>query len=155
MITTTFEKLSDEEKDLLAAAERATEHAYNPYNSKMRVGAAVRTATGKIITGSNIGNASSSANLCAERTALAAAGIQGERNIKTIAIIGIDHDGVVEEPVMPCGTCRQFMQEFLPTSGGDIDVICSNTKKDKIAKTSAGELLPFPYAGSGEMLPMR
>lgn len=151
MVTTHFEALNEEEKELFNEAEKALQYAYNPYNSRARVGAAVRTASGEIITGSSVGNVSSSINLCAERVALAAASARGQRNIKTIAIIGIDGDGIIENPVMPCGTCRQFMEEFLKTSGDDIEIICSNTKKDKIARTSFNELLPFPYSGSGEI----
>lgn len=118
--------------------------------SQARIGAAIRTMSDEIITGSNIGNISSSVNLCAERTALAVASTRGQRNIRSITIIGTDGDGIIERPIMPCGTCRQFMEEFLKTSGDDIEIICSNTEKDKIIKTSLKELLPLPYAGSGE-----
>ena len=48
---------------------------------------------------------------------------------------------------MPCGICRQFMEEFMPKNG-DIEIICSNSSKDKIIKTSLKKLLPLPYLGS-------
>ncbi len=151
MLTTDFDGLNEEEKALLGEAEKALQYAYNPYNSKARVAAAVRVASGEIITGACIGNVSSTVNLCAERAVLAVASSKGERNIHAIAITGTDGDGDIENPIMPCGTCRQFMEEFLRTSGGNIDIICSNTKKDKIIKTSLTELLPLPYSGSGEI----
>lgn len=150
MTTTDFNGLNEEEKKLLVKAENTLRYAYNPYNNKTRVSAALYTASGKIITGASIGNVSSTVNLCAERAALAVASSRGERNIRMIAIIGVDGDGNIENPIMPCGTCRQFMEEFLKTSGGNIAIICSNTKKDKIIKTSLTELLPLPYSGSGD-----
>lgn len=142
-----YSELKKEEQELLAGAEKALQNAYNPYNSQTRVGAAVRIRTGEIILGSSIANASSTVNLCAERIAFANANTQGFRDVTSLALIGIDSDGVVENPVMPCGVCRQFMEEYLTMNGGDIGVICSNSAKDKIIKTSLKQLLPLPYNG--------
>lgn len=145
-----FEELNKEEQELLNSAEKALANAYNPYNSQTRVGAAVRTKTGEIIPGSSIANASSTVNLCAERIAIANANTQGHRDIITLALIGTDSDGVVENPVMPCGVCRQFMEEYLTMNGGDIEILCSNSAKDNIIKTSLKALLPLPYNGSSK-----
>jgi cytidine deaminase len=142
-----YKDLDKVEKDLLDSAERALANAYNPYNTQARVGAAVLIKSGEIVLGSSVANASSTVNLCAERVAIATANTQGLRNIVSLALIGTDSDGVVENPVMPCGVCRQFMEEFLTMNGGDIEVICSNSAKDKIIKTSLKRLLPLPYAG--------
>ncbi len=143
-----FSELNGDEQALLIGAEKALAHAYNPYNSQTRVGSAVRTKSGNIILGSSIANASSTVNLCAERVAIATANTQGERDITAIALIGTDSDGVVEKPIMPCGVCRQFMEEYLTMNGGDIEIICSNSAKDKIIISSLKELLPLPYNGS-------
>jgi cytidine deaminase len=143
-----FTDLNKEEQELLDSAEKALANAYNPYNSQNRVGAAVRIKTGEIIFGSSLANASSTVNLCAERIAIANANTQGFRDITTLALIGTDSDGVVENPIMPCGVCRQFMEEYLTINGGDIEIICSNSAKDKIIKTSLKQLLPLPYSGS-------
>jgi len=143
-----FEELNKEEQELLNKAEGALANAYNPYNSQTRVGAAVRIKSGEIIIGSSIANASSTVNLCAERIAIGNANTQGLRNITALALIGTDSDGVVENPVMPCGVCRQFMEEYLTMNGGDIEIICSNSAKDKIIKTSLKALLPLPYTAS-------
>jgi cytidine deaminase len=148
MIDTKYIDLNKDEQELLDWAEKAITHAYNPYNNQNKVGAAVRIKSGEIIPGSSIANASSTVNLCAERIAIATANTQGFRNITALALIGTDVDGVVEKPVMPCGVCRQFMEEYLTMNGGDITVICSNSAKDKIIKTSLKELLPLPYSGS-------
>lgn len=143
-----FEELNKEEQELLNSAEKALANAYNPYNSQTRVGAAVRIKSGEIIPGSSIANASSTVNLCAERIAIANANTQGLRDITALALIGTDSDGVVENPVMPCGVCRQFMEEYLTMNGGDIEIICSNSAKNNIIKTSLKALLPLPYSGS-------
>lgn len=143
-----FEELNKEEQELLNSAEKALANAYNPYNSQTRVGAAVRTKNGEIIPGSSIANASSTVNLCAERIAIASANTLGMRDISTLALIGTDSDGVVENPVMPCGVCRQFMEEYLTMNGGDIGILCSNSAKDNIIKTSLKALLPLPYTAS-------
>jgi len=144
----TFEDLNKEEKELLNSAEEAMAFAYNPYTSQTRVGAAVRVNTGEVVKGSSMANASSTVNLCAERVAVANANTQGLRNITALALIGTDSDGVVENPVMPCGVCRQFMEESLIVNGGDIEIICSNSAKTNIIKTSLKALLPLPYKGS-------
>lgn len=143
-----FTDLSSEEKALLTEAEKALVNAYNPYNSQTRIGAAVQIKTGEIIKGSSMANASSTVNLCAERIAIANANTLGFRDITALALIGTDSDGVVEKPVMPCGVCRQFMEEVLNINGGNLEIICSNSAKDKIIKTSLAELLPLPYNGA-------
>lgn len=143
-----FEELNAEEQVLLNSAEKALANAYNPYNSQARVGAAVKMTTGEVVLGSSMANASSTVNLCAERAALSNANTQGLRGVISLAVIGTDNDGVVENPVMPCGVCRQFMEEYLTKEGNDIEIICSNSAKDKIVKTSLKQLLPLPYSGS-------
>ncbi|MBX4299103.1 hypothetical protein K4H04_25445, partial [Mycobacterium tuberculosis] len=65
MLTTNFDGLNGEEKELLNEAEKTLQYAYNPYNSKAKVATALRTASGEIITGACIGNISSTVNLCA------------------------------------------------------------------------------------------
>ena len=142
-----YKDLTKEEKELLDSAEKALANAYNPYNSQTRVGASVKTKTGEIIMGSSMANASSTVNLCAERVALASANAIGHRDIKAMAIIGTDSDGVVENPIMPCGVCRQFMEEYLTINGGDMEVICSNSAKDIVIRTSLKKLLPLSALG--------
>jgi cytidine deaminase len=151
MINITYKDLNGKEKKLLDFAEKALKNAYNPYNSRTKIGAAVQTREGKIIIGSSMANGSSTVNLCAERVALANANTQGYRDIMAMAIIGTDSDGVVENPVMPCGVCRQFMEEYVSSNGGDIEIICSNSSKDVIVKTSLKKLLPLPYDGSDKI----
>ncbi len=90
-------------------AREAAQNSYSPY-SKFRVGAALETSSGKIYTGCNVENSSYGLTCCAERNALAAAIVAGERLFKKIAIY-VDHD---EKLFAPCGACRQVLSEFSP-----------------------------------------
>ncbi len=146
MTETSYAQLSNEYKELLNAAEQALENSHNPRNSKIKVAAAVRTDTGKIITGASYGNSSSPSNVCAEQSVIVTANNLGERNLQAIAIIGAKEGGVAN-PVTPCGKCRQVMSEVVNISLHDLIVVCSNDDKTKIFITSIQELLPLPYLG--------
>jgi cytidine deaminase len=100
---TTDERLDE----LVEAAVRAKDRAYAPY-SRFRVGAAV-LAGETIYSGANIENASYPLSVCAERNAVAAAVIAGERRIDAVAVS--TDEG---EPTPPCGGCRQVLNEFGP-----------------------------------------
>ena len=92
--------------ELIRAALDAQQRAYAPY-SNFLVGAAIRTASGKIFQGANVENASFSLTICAERVAAASAIAAGERDFVTIAIVS-------RGGAPPCGACRQFLAEFNP-----------------------------------------
>lgn len=121
------------DKELLAAALAARKNAYAPY-SKFAVGAAVRTADGKIFTGCNVENASYGLSCCAERCAIFAAVGAGERKFIALCVAAD-----TKEPVSPCGACRQVMTEFkIP------EIILANTNGDiKIYTPEA--LLPYGF----------
>ncbi len=94
-------------KDLLEAARRVRRRAWAPY-SGFSVGAALRTAGGRIHVGCNIENAAHPEGLCAEAAAIAAMVAAGERRIREILVLG------GAEPCAPCGGCRQKIAEFAP-----------------------------------------
>lgn len=102
------EPTPEDYRALLDAAEAAKQNAYAPY-SNFRVGAAVLTKSGKSYSGCNVENVSFGLTLCAERVALASAVADGEREFLAVAIT-TDKD----EPVSPCGACRQVLAEFGP-----------------------------------------
>lgn len=92
---------------LMEEARKAAEKAYAPY-SKFRVGAALQMADGSVITGVNVENRSYGLSNCAERTAIFTAVSMGKKDIRGIAIAGLD----TWEPLPPCGACRQVISEF-------------------------------------------
>ncbi|SHK07337.1 cytidine deaminase [Paramaledivibacter caminithermalis] len=122
-----------DKKLLIKKAFEVKEKAYVPY-SGFHVGAAVLTDSGKIYTGCNIESASYTPTICAERTAIAKAVSEGERNITAIAVTGDS------QWTYPCGVCRQVIREF----GKDILVIIAKTE-DEYREYVLKELLPHSF----------
>jgi cytidine deaminase, homotetrameric len=121
-------------QELMDAAVAMLDRAYCPY-SRFPVGAALECADGSVFTGCNIENAVYPAGICAERTAMSKAVSEGHTDFVRIAIAGRSDDYCV-----PCGICRQFMQEFAPK----MHVICLNGRGE--AKEFAlEELLPYGF----------
>ena len=122
-------------KELVRKAIEAKSKAYPKY-SNFYVGAALITDTGKTFLGANIENSSYGLTICAERTAMFQAIIEGERNFKAIAVAG-DTDDFLP----PCGACRQVLAEFCSK---DFDVILTNSKGE-IKTLKLSELLPYSF----------
>jgi cytidine deaminase len=122
------------DKELIMAAAKARENAFAPF-SQFRVGAAVETEDGEIITGCNVESASYGLTVCAERVAIWNAVSKGKKRITNIAVV-VD----TEELTSPCGACRQIIWEF----GGDIPVIMSNLK-GKTETIRMKDLLPRAF----------
>jgi cytidine deaminase len=127
--------LSDSDR-LIAAARDARERAVATY-SDFRVGAALETADGTIVTGCNIENASYGLTICAERVAMFKALSDGHRAFVRIAVVA---DTV--EPTPPCGACRQILWEF----GPDLDVILANMS-EVTGRHRMADLLPHAFNG--------
>ena len=108
--------MNEASEKLIDAARAAREKAHAPF-SNFKVGAALETIAGEIITGCNIENASYGLTMCAERVAIFKAISEGEKNFTEMAIVG---DAEILTP--PCGACRQIIWEFC----GDIPIILSN-----------------------------
>lgn len=94
-----------EVRGLIRAARSARRRAYAPY-SRFPVGAAVLTASGAIVTGCNVENASFGLSVCAERAAIHRAIAEGHRRLIAVAV------ATGASSSMPCGACRQVMLEF-------------------------------------------
>jgi cytidine deaminase len=119
---------------LVAAARQAREHAVADF-SGFKVGAALETDTGEIVTGCNVENASYGLTICAERVAIFKALSDGKRSFRGIAVVAD-----TPSPTPPCGACRQIIWEFC----GDITVVLANLTS--IAAThQMSDLLPLPF----------
>ena len=106
------EEMEPLDRELVAAAQEARAGSYSPY-SKFRVGAALRLEDGTIVKGANQENVAYPSGLCAERTAMFAAGANHPGvAFDTLAIVGANGDEVCELPAAPCGACRQVMAEY-------------------------------------------
>lgn len=117
-------ELTAEEQHLLSLAIEATSRSYAPY-SRFHVGAAVRLDNGEEIIGSNQENAAYPSGLCAERTALFAAGtLYPDVPVSLLAIAARGTDGeLLSEPCSPCGSCRQVIIESEKRAGRPIRIL--------------------------------
>ena len=123
-------------ESLLVRAREATQRAHCPYSS-FHVGAAVRCDDGSVIDGCNVENASYGLSICAERVALFTAVSQGKRPLE-LAVSCVDaQTGDSPESRMPCGACRQVMEELLPTK--------ANVSIDGIGTMQLDQLMPKPF----------
>ena len=119
---------------LVEHARRAREHAVAEY-SHFKVGAALQTADGTIVTGCNVENATYGLTVCAERVAMFKALSEGHRSFTRVAVVADTAD-----PTPPCGACRQILWEF----GGDLEVVLANLTEIK-GHHRLKDLLPLPF----------
>ena len=117
---------------LFDLALKVREHAYAPYSS-FKVGAALRSVSGKIYSGCNVENSAYPEGTCAEAGAIAAMIASGESKIMEVYVIA---NG--PKPVPPCGGCRQKIAEF---ADPDVIVTLSNLAGDE-EKFTVKDLLP-------------
>ena len=122
--------------ELLTESISVASNAYAPY-SQFKVGAVLVGRDGRIFRGCNVENVSYGLTICAERSAVTSAIAAGCRDFSKIVIVA-DTD----EPVSPCGACRQVLAEFNP----EMEVILGNFRGD-IVRYNLSELLPRPATG--------
>ncbi len=96
--------------DMIAKALAVRENAYAPY-SKFKVGACLRTDTGKLYAACNVENAAYPQGQCAEASAIGIMAAAGERRIVEVVVVGAG-----DELCTPCGGCRQRLNEFASPS---------------------------------------
>ena len=122
------------DQELLDIARRAAENSYSPY-SHFAVGAALECEDGTVFTGCNVENAAYGDTICAERTAAVKAVSEGRRDFRRIAIWGNSR-----EYCYPCGSCRQFLQEF----NRHMTVICGRGDGAFVSHP-LDEMMPFAF----------
>lgn len=142
-----IEELDNIDKLLIEKAREAALNAYAPY-SLFRVGAAIRLENGTIVKGTNVENAAFPSGICAERSAIAAlvSGYPQEKPV-TIAIAALNNSELTDEPVTPCGNCRQVIAEEEARSTSLIRIILAGKKKTIIID-SVKSLLPLQFSKS-------
>ena len=139
-----LEELNEAEQQLVRKAMQATDNSYSPY-SHFRVGAAIRLEDGSEIIGANQENAAYPVTLCAERTAIfAAQAQQPELSIESIAIAARNEKGFTEDPVTPCGSCRQVILEIEQRYGKPMKIYLYGTKGIYVIDT-VRDLLPLCF----------
>lgn len=121
---------------LVDAARAAMGRAYCPY-SRFAVGAALEAEDGKIFAGCNVENASLGLTICAERSAVAAAVAAGVRRFRRLVVVA-----EVDQPVPPCGACRQVLAEF------GADLVVESVGSGGRRRWTVRELLPDPFGPS-------
>ena len=139
-----YNELSDTDKILVDRAKNATTTSYAPY-SKFKVGAALLLENGEIVTGSNQENVAFPSGMCAERTTIyyAGAAYPGMK-FKKLAIAAYTNGEFVDEPISPCGACRQAILEYETLAGAPIEIILVG--REKIYKIDGiKELLPLCF----------
>ena len=122
-------------EQLRSQAREAMKKAYAPY-SKFPVGVAALVDDGRIITGCNVENASYGLTLCAECGLVSNLIATGGGRLVAFACVD-----VAGNPLMPCGRCRQLLQEH---GGSELQMDTNEGIK------TLGDLLPWAF-GPEEM----
>lgn len=115
-------------------ALNAQRRSYAPY-SKFKVGAALQTNRGRIITGCNVENASYGLTICAERTAIFRCVAEDAGTPEICVVVGPK-----PAPLTPCGACRQVLLEFNP----DMIIVAFGSQGDS-RQFTLRELLPHCF----------
>ena len=141
----TKEELSQEETNLMLQAFEARSKAYAPY-SKFTVGVALLLDNGIVIQGSNQENAAYPSGLCAERVAIFYAGATyPEAKIVKMFITASPLDRDLEEPIPPCGSCRQSIAEYEFKQDLPIAIFFMGAKGDIYKSDSLKNILPLVF----------
>ena len=137
-----FSLLSVLDRELMKKAKDIANTAYSPY-SEFNVGAALFLENNKFVVGNNQENSSFPCGICAERVALFTAGTNYPNVlIKKIAITAMSKYFNLENPVGPCGLCRQVLIEYEDKQSSDIEVLLFNSER-LIKLNNAKDLLPL------------
>ncbi len=133
---------------LLQNASTELQNSYSPY-SGFRVAATVLLANGEVLTGTNQENASYPVCMCAEGTVLgAASSLYPQVAVLKIAVTVKSRNQTVNNPVAPCGLCRQRLLEYENRFKQNIEVIMAGESGEVLVAKSVKDLLPLYFSGS-------
>ena len=142
-----LDELSVADRELIEQAMKATDNAYAEY-SHFYVGAALRLANGRIVIGANQENAAFPSGLCAERTAVFSAQANfPDKSIEALALVARNDNGLIDNPVTPCGACRQVLLGVEERYGLPMRILMYG-KSGVYSVGSAKDLLPLSFVDS-------
>lgn len=142
-----LDELSVADRELIEQAMKATDNAYAEY-SHFYVGAAMRLANGRIVIGANQENAAFPSGLCAERTAVFSAQANfPDQSIEALALVARNDNGLIDNPVTPCGACRQVLLGVEERYGLPMRILMYS-KSGVYSVGSAKDLLPLSFVDS-------
>lgn len=142
-----YDELTIEEQALMYEALEATKRSYAPY-SRFSVGAAALLANGVTVCGSNQENAAYPSGLCAERTTLFYANSQyPDQPVLTLAIAARTEKEFLDNPIPPCGACRQVILETEKRYNHPVRILLYGRKEIYIIE-GIRDLLPLSFDGS-------
>lgn len=140
-----FDELSPTEKEYMYKAIETRKNAYAPY-SNFQVGAAVVLDNGMVLQGSNQENAAYPSGLCAERVVIFYAGANYPTNkIEKLFISATPSTRDSENPIPPCGACRQSIAEYEIKQNSPIEIYFMGAKGAVYKSNSLKNLLPFMF----------
>ena len=140
-----IDELTKEDAWLLDHAREVTQHAYAPY-SKFLVGAVAKLVNGEIISGTNQENASYPVGICAERVLLStASSLFPKVAIEAMAISYNNTKGESDQPITPCGICRQSLREFETRTNRSIRLVLGGMHGKVYVIPNANDLLPLSF----------
>ena len=142
-----FEELDAAKQNLINKAKEQVVKAYAPY-SGFHVGAAIELENTEIFAGNNQENSAYPSGLCAERVAMFYANAQyPDVPVKTIAIAAYTNGKFLEQPVTPCGSCRQVLLETEMRFEKDISILLYGTNETYLIE-NVRQLLPLCFEKS-------
>lgn len=143
-----FNELPKAIQSLMNSAIEARDNAYAPY-SKFNVGAAILLDNNEVVIGSNQENACFPSGLCAERTAIFYAGAKYPKaKMLKMAITASSQSQITDQPIPPCGACRQSIAEYEIKQDSAIEIYFMGVKGKVIKSESLANLLPLLFESS-------
>ena len=138
-------ELGESDQHLIIEARKLASQAYAPY-SGFQVASVAETADGSYVHGTNQENASYPIGLCAERVMLAAiSSVASDVLIKTICVSYISEKQAVNQPIAPCGICRQSLVEFESRFKHPIRLLLTGQTGEVFEFNSVSDLLPMAF----------